>query len=379
MAYGRAFPVALGEALTHRLRRADALLLNFDGGIYEPGKAMCSGLGAHRLLLGPDGFRRFQVGRYLASILPESSLARLRALFEGTRDPVTTALVPLIRGLISELDPPPALEPRSLSTFDRNLGVRLGLLLEQPLSKPHVLRLFVLAATLGLVLKVYGVGRPGGRPVLLALPNDAGLNGRKYARQEAVQALALGQAVLDEAIARMLPAHPLAGELWSQPPASTFGAFRVEEARSLEAAALALVARARKEGLGKKDLYWPDQFAMAFGRKAGVILPRRDQGGWGKHVALTPDLLEAIVLMFVAAGARPVRWEDLWQQVYEDLGLLVGANPHDDFLRLREIGVVQMDLQGIDAVGSTMLELAVRRGVAQRLPDSGAEVGGELR
>ncbi len=377
IAYSRAFPAYLGAPLIQRLRRADRLLLNFDGGIYEPGKPMCSGLGAHHQLLGPEGFRRFRLGQYLRTILPPVAEARLRGLFESTTDPSTVALLPLLHPGPTHEAEGDRREQTALSCFDQRLGARLGALLEQPLSKPHILRLFVLAASLGIVLKVFGVGRRDGRPVLLALPVESVSNGRKPARQEAVQSLALGRTSLDAAIAAAISAHPAALELWTSPPEGVLGAVVVEDMGSLDASSAALVAKVRADGLNRA-VYWPDEFAISFGKKAGVILPKRDHGGWGKHLALTPDLLEALVLMFVPAGAEPLRWSDFWHEVYEELGVVCGAEPHADFRRLQEAGVLRMDLQGIDESGNIMLDLAVRRGVARRLPDSGAEVGGEL-
>jgi hypothetical protein len=75
--FGWAFPPQLGAGKTAALRQAAKMVLNFDGGVYEPGTAMASALATHKALLGFEQFRRFQIGPYLARILTEDGKSRL--------------------------------------------------------------------------------------------------------------------------------------------------------------------------------------------------------------------------------------------------------------------------------------------------------------
>ena len=96
-------------------------------------------------------------------------------------------------------------------------------------------------------------------------------------------------------------------------------------------------------------------------------------------MTLTPDLMEALVLMYVPAGSSPLRWQALWARVRDDLGLVVGADEHADAVVLREAGVLHVNRDDLGRNNDIFLRQAVRRGIARRLPDSGAEAGGELR
>jgi hypothetical protein len=208
-AYARAFPAQLGPRKTSQIRGAAAALLNVDGGMYKPGDNMASSVATHRDLLGFEGFRRFRVGAYLSAILEEDGRRRVRELYLDTGDPVSRALLPLF----SEeplVDKQHASRPIDLSPFDRSLGRALLTMLQQPLSKPILLRYLALGSALGLVLKVLGVGRPNGRPTLLALPGDQEDVGPGPLREQAVLSFKLGVSELDRLLAEMLPRHPLA-------------------------------------------------------------------------------------------------------------------------------------------------------------------------
>ncbi len=375
--YRRAFPSDLGQALIRRLRSADELLLNFDGGIYEPGKRMCSGLATHKHLLGFEGFRRFRIGRYLERILGAAGRARILTLLEDDSDPVSVALRPLLLGSPLVDTHPPVEGSRPLTRFDERLGVRLTVLLSQPIAKPQLLRFFILAACLGVVLKVLGAGRADGRPGLLALPERHHAGGPRPARQEAVQSFQRAVEALHRGVALALPAHPEAEELWRADVRPHDDVVLVPDHGGLGASAEGIVALLREQGLDKQ-LYWPEGFATALGRKVGCVLPRHDNAGWGKYLSLTPDLLEALVLMFVPAGSPPIRWEQLWTEVWGELGVCVGANGSTDAAALRELGVLHVNLQGLTRAADALLDDALVRGVARRLPDAQAEVGGAL-
>jgi hypothetical protein len=371
-AYSRAYPADLGTVQVSRLREAARLLLNFDKGMYRAGDNMASGLATHWTLLGAEGFRRFKVGRYLETILGEPGQQRLRALFQEDRDPVSQALRPLLFEDTLR-DSHPARQAPQLSPFDRSLGQRLTTLLLQPLSKPMLLRSFLLASSLGLVLKILGSGKAAGRPVALALPSEVPGGGRRPLRQEAVQSLQRGLQSFDRHLARLLPTHPDAEQLWSSSPADGEAGVTVS-GDSLEAAALQLIEAAHKV----KKVYPPNVFALSLGKQVGCVRPKTDRAGWGKHLVLHEDLLEALILMFVPDGAPPLPWSQLWSQIGAELGLYVGANEYTDMMALTEGGVVHVNLQELTQCSATLLAQAVRRGVARRLPDSGAEAGGAL-
>ena len=150
------------------------------------------------------------------------------------------------------------------------------------------------------------------------------------------------------------------------------------------AAPLALIKAMREHkrgaapGIKEQEIYWPDAFAITLGKKIGAVGPRHDQAGWGKHMTLTADLVEVIVLMFAPAGQPPQSWRGLWGQVRERLGVLIGADEFQDSEALASAGVPAVDLEALGANNDVFLEMACRRGIARRLPDSGAEVSGVL-
>ena len=370
-AYQRAFPADLPPGEITRLRTAAAALLSFDGGMYRAGTRMASGLATHRDLLGFEGFRRFGVGHYLEQVLGETGRERLRTLFESPTDPLTRALAPLL--LEAPLrDTQPGRGPTSeLSPFDRSLGGALNTLLSQPLTKPALLRLFLLAASLGICLKLLGAGLPDGRPIALATCADDVGPGRLL-RQEAVQAFNRGLVRLDARIAGALAERAgWSAMLLAKKPRSARGF-------DTDGAPAAVVAAARVHSFSDR-VYWPDTFAIALGRKAGCVLPKRDQAGWGKHLVLTGDLIEALVLMFVPPGEPPEAWPLLWERVREELGLVIGANDYEDPQLLRASGVLQVNAEDLAKNSDNVLAAAIRRGVARRLPDSGAEAGGTIQ
>lgn len=380
-AYQRAYPEELGRSAITQLREGARVLFNCDEGVYRAGDSMASGLATHWSLLGAEGFRRFGIGSYIASLLDDQGRAQLKALLEEERDPVTIALAPLRAGDPLEVH---AWTPRSQdSPLDLALGEGLRTLLKQPLSKPARLRALALAGCLGVCLKVFGAGSPDGRPTLLATPLDD-VEARRALRDPAIQALSRSIDSMDRRLAETLAASP-EWQTLVLTPVSKLGA-RVALPVPAEAvnAPLALVKAMREHkkgqatGIKEQDIYWPDTFALSLGKKIGAIGPRHDQAGWGKHMTLTADLVEVIVLMFAPAGAPPQSWRGLWAKVRDELGVLIGADEYQDSESLSRAGVPAVDLEALGANNDVFLEMACRRGIARRLPDSGAEVSGVL-
>lgn len=377
-AYGRAYPVALGAQRVSRLREAARLLLNADGGMYRAGDAMASGLATHRDLLGAEGFRRFGVGRYLHRALGVDGRQRVRELFTSETDPVTQALRPLLLRQPLEEKGPSLFEAPS-TPLDEALGRRLTALTRQPLSKPTLLRYVCLAGSLAVTLKIYGLGRQAGRPTLLALPVHRWVGRSRPGREEAVQSLKQAVDALDRRLAELMPSHPNAQPLWDERPKRGADILEVPSAPSLSEGALGIIQASREQwSSGSKALYWPDRFAVALGKKAGCVGPLNDHAGWSKYMTLTPELVELLTLMYVPAGSPALPWRELWRQVADELGLLIGANSHEDDLALKAAGVLHVDLGQLAESSDEVLRQAVARGVARRLPDAGAEAGGEL-
>ncbi|KYF48529.1 hypothetical protein BE04_37715 [Sorangium cellulosum] len=374
--YSWAFPAQLGAGKTAALRRAAKMVLNFDGGVYEPGTSMASALATHRALLGFEQFRRFRLGAYLSRILTDEGKARLRAMYESDLDPVSKTFRPLLFDApLVDRHPPPA-QALPLKPFDHALGARLSTLLAQPLSKPALLRKFALGATLGLVLKVLGCGRPGGRPMLLALAVEDDRS--KPLRDAAVMSFRAGVSALDRSLATMMAEHPLAPEIKKAPKVDAQAAEVRSGLRSAEAMLELIAAIRRGAGEDGGEVYWPDQFAMYFGRKAGCVLPKADKAGWGVHLALSGEFVELLVLMSVPRDAPPAAWRDIWRGLRDDLGLMIGASAAADAEVLRGAGVEGVSLERLTDNASLALDFGVRLGVARRLPDSGAEAGGGL-
>ncbi|MDB4928247.1 MAG: hypothetical protein JWM10_731 [Myxococcaceae bacterium] len=388
--FGRAFPKELGPKRVRALRCAAQLVTNFDGGLYKAGDSMASGLVTHRSLLGFEGFRRLKIGQYLAQTLAEDGRARLRSLFVEDGDPITRALRPLLLDAplvdkVARADlPAPA-------AFDLALGRGLSTLLGQGLSKPVALRLLALAASLGVILKVIGVGREGGRPLVLALsPEQEGPV--MLLREEAVISLERGFEEFYGAVAARLPAHPEGPGIWQRSKSGGLE-FEVTGGLPLEEVAVEILNAARKlafkskgddaqdaaDGAGQTEraIYWPERFVYGLGRRTGCVLPRGNKAGWGKRLALTPEHVEALVLMVVPRG-ETMLWKDFWRVVRDRFGVVVGANASADARELRQSGVPHLNVQHLAANADALLAQAVRRGVARRLPDSGAEVGGTL-
>ncbi len=382
VAFGRAFPTELGRDRVEAIRAAARTVLTFDGGVYQPGTAMCSPLASHRDLLGFEQFRRFGVGRLLADVLPAEGLERLRAHMLSDGDPVTRAFRPLL--LAAPLvDKQRRAAPVERSAFDRSLGAALTTLMGQRLSKPAMLRTVALGGSLGLVLKILGAGREGGRPALLALANEEERT-PKPLREEAVASFRRGIDSLDRRVAEAASSHPLAGDLMRK--AGARAAFvEVPHSRDVTEIASSAIAAARAAGSARKGgddaedkIYWPDDFAVRFGRKVGCVLPQSDRAGWGRYLALTPELVEVLVLMHVARGERPMPWSAFCGMVREGLGVVVGANATEDIAFLARAGVENVSDESLSDNAEQMLARAAERGVARRLPDGEAEVGGEL-
>lgn len=370
-AYARAFPDLLSPAQISSIRTGVAAILGFDGGMYRAGTSMASGLATHRALLGFEGFRRFGVGRYLDRALGPAGRERLRVLFESPRDPLTRALAPLVLDEPLRDTHPPSDPDAILTPFDVSLGGALTTLLTQPLTKPALLRLFLLASSLGICLKLLGAGSPDGRPMALATSADDMGPGRLL-RQEAVQAFNRGLERLDDRLANVIVELPeWRTALIPKLPRGARG-FETDGVPSR------VIAAAREFAFSDR-VYWPDTFAIALGRKAGCVMPKKDQAGWGKHLVLTGDLVEALVLMFVPPDQPPMPWSDLWERIRIELGLVVGANAYEDLQLLRAGGVLHTNLEDLSRSGDNILAMAIRRGVARRLPDSGAEAGGAIQ
>jgi len=383
--YQHAFPEDLSEAHRYALRHALETVVTFDGGIYQPSTAMASGLVAFKDLLGDEGFRRFGVGAFMARLLGPVGMEQLRALLNDPSDPMTRLLAPLCidsewksAEVHSEGHGAASRESSPLSTFDLALSLRLQQLLRQPLSKLTRLRFLLLGFTLGLQLRLLGQGRPGGHPIVLAsVPLPGGAS--RPAREEAIQAFSSGLTLHHRVLAQSLLAHPNAQQLFARSPVRehrclSFVALDTPLAR---AGALLDAASEYRWGSEERRLYWPEDFMVALGRKAGLVMPQRDHGGWGKHLSLTPDALEALIMMFVPAG-QTLPWKTLWEQVAEELGLLIGVGEDADRARLRDAGMLQLRSEALEQCASNALTIALDRGLARRLPDEGAEVSGSL-
>lgn len=373
-AFDRAFPAGLGRERIDALRAAARAVLSFDGGVYQPGTSMCSPLATHRDLLGFEQFRRFGVGRLLADVLPPEGLAKMREHTLSDGDPITRAFRPLLlqAPLVDKQKRSATIER---TAFDRRFGEALTTLMGQPLSKPTMLRTVALGACLGLVLKILGAGNEGGRPSLLALSNSEE-RGPKPLRDEAVTAFRRGIDGLDRRVAALIPSHPLAPELMKKAGAKA-RYVEIADTRKLENLAAWVIPAARNEK-SYEEIYWPDDFAVKIGRKVGCVLPLSDRAGWGRHLALSPELVEVLVLMYVASGQRPILWSRFWARVREELGVVVGVNPTEDVNFLAQVGIENVSTEALGDNAEAILEQAVRRGVARRLPDGEAEVGGEL-
>jgi hypothetical protein len=374
--FNSAFPPQLGVERTAALRRAAKMVLNFDGGAYAPATQMASALATHKALLGFEQFRRFGIGAYLARILTPEGKLQVRALYESDRDPVSRTFRPLLidTPLIDKQPATPKAPP--LTEFDRSLGERLSLLLMQPLSKPALLRKFALGATLGVVLKVLGAARPKGRPMVLALAVED--DGQKPLRDAAVMSFRGGVNALNRRLATMMVEHRLASGLTKVGKSGDVveipgGLSPVEAALELMGA----IRRGAAEAEGKA-VWWPDQAAVSFGRKTGCVLPKKDQAGWGVHLALSAEYVELLVLMSVPPGSPPREWRGIWRGVREDLGIVIGANAAADGEALRAVGIEGTSLEKITANAAAALQFGVRLGIARRLPDSGAEAGGGM-
>lgn len=373
--YRAAYPSDLSLGQVSALRAAAKQVLNFDGGMYRAGDNMASGLATHRDLLGSEGFRRFGIGRYLLGVLGEGGRARLEELYTTDRDPVSRFLRPLMFEADLEERYADAARRPEPTPFDEALGRRLTVLLSHPLSKPTLLRYLALSMSLGLTLRMLGAGRQGCRPVALLLPQKIP-KGPRPVREEAVQAFARGIDSLDRRLAALLAEHPLGPELW-EPPARGQAALTVSDAPDLASAAGDIISAARAHDFQKR-VYWPDEFVVSLGRRSGCVWPRSNRAGWGRYAVLTTDHLEALVLMFAPPGAAARPWRELWRDAWDELGVLVGANEYHDAQALRSAGVVHVNMEELSENSSLLLAQAIRRGVARRLPDSGAEAGGEL-
>lgn len=379
--YRRAYPEALGVARTRQLRRAAELLLNFDKGMYAPGDRMASAAATHQGLLGFDGFRRFAVGRYLGQVLGEEGRARVLDLYQHDGDPVTRALAPLLSPPGALYDTHPDLPEPQSCPFDKALGSGLTTLIQQPLSKPVLLRYLALGAGFGLILKALGAGRTDGRPAVLVLPAR---QERQPLREQAVQSFQSGLDALDSRLAARLPEHPLAERLTREEALVGRPTLEVQAGPLAETAMSILVAlRNHKvnqvKDVKEREVYWPEVFAIALGRKLGCVLPREDRAGWGKYLCLTPEMAEVLILMQVPSTDPPRRWNRLWAQIRDGLGIVVGADPHTDARVLAQCGVLHIDRELLKKNGEEVLRAAVTRGVARRLPDAGAEAGGSIQ
>jgi hypothetical protein len=374
--FSRAYPVALGAAQVRRLRLGARALLNVDQGMYAPKTQMASSVATHGALLGADGFRRFRMGAYLANILDDDAKTRLRRLYDSDSDPVSFALKPLFQPGALQADGTARIGWASPTPFDFDLGEALARVVQQPLSKPTVLRALALGSCLGFVLKVFGAGRPHGRPVLLALSGDDEARPGPL-REKAVISMRRGGADLDRKLAQQVAAAAGAKSLWREPKSAEP---TVEvDLRAPAEMALDMIQRLREfrsaEDDDVKRMYWPQDAVTSLGRKAGIILPRSARAGWGMYLALTPELVEVVSLMLLPWGQR-MEWRAFWAEARARLGIIIGANDDEDMNALEASGVLNVSLEDLSQNAERILAHAVRRGVARRLPDSGAEIGG---
>lgn len=377
VAFSRAYPVALGAAQVKRLRLGARALLNVDQGMYAPGIQMASSVATHRALLGADGFRRFRMGAYLASVLDDDAKARFRNLYESDADPVSLALKPLFqRGDLQTGGGARVVGRHSKTQFDADLGKALAQVLRQPLSKPTVLRAFALASCLGFILKVFGAGMREGRPVLLALGGDED-GGPRPLREKAVISMRRGGAELDRRLAQLVAAAKDAKHLWHEPKTSEANV-EIKDGAPDEMA-LELIERLHEfraeEDDDVKQMYWPQDAVTSLGRRAGIIQPRVNHAGWGSYLALTSEAVEVVSLMLLPWGER-ADWRAFWTDARARLGIVIGANDDEDMHVLKTAGVLNVSLEDLSENSKSILAQAVRRGVARLLPDSGTEIGG---
>lgn len=375
--FARAYPANLGSAQVRRLRLGARALLNVDQGMYKPGTSMASSVATHQALLGAEGFRRFRMGAFLASILDDNARSKLAEFYRADSDPVSRTLKPLFQqGSLSQDKGNRPLADRNPTAFDDDLGKALAQILRQPLSKPALLRAFALGSCLGFILKVFGAGRPDGRPRLLALPTEQDGLPRPL-REKAVLSLRRGGADLDRHLAQVIAASKDAKALWRDAKGAE-AAVEVEDGAPGEMA-VALVEALRRlradDDSDTKRLYWPQESILSLGRRAGLILPRSTKAGWGNYLALSPEMVEVLSLMLIPWGERRP-WRDFWAEIRERLGVVVGATDDEDLRCLEATGVVNVSLEDLSNSAEIILDQAVRRGVARRLPDSGAEIGG---
>jgi hypothetical protein len=376
-AFSRAYPAQLGTAQVRRLRLGARALLNIDEGIYAPGTQMASSVATHAALLGAEGFRRFRMGTFIAGILDEDARSRVRALYTSDADPVSRALKPLFQqGALAPDRSSRAALARRPTAFDRDLGAALGLILRQPLSKPAILRTFALGSCLGFILKVFGAGADDGRPVLLALGADEDVPAGPL-REKAVLSLRRGGADLDRRLAHLVADSKEAKGLWRDAKAGEAAVEVADDAPSEMAQSLIEALRRVKgdDDADTKKMYWPQESILALGRRAGLIQPRNLKAGWGSYLALSSEMVEVLGLMLLPWGER-MSWRAFWALVRERFGFIIGANDDDDMNRLNAAGVLNVSLEELSDNSERLLEYSVRRGIARRLPDSGAEIGG---
>lgn len=373
--FSRAYPVTLGAAQVKRLRLGARALLNVDTGMYAAGSRMASSVATNQALLGADQFRRFRMGAYLARVLDGESKERLKRLYESDADPVSFALKPLFQPGLDVAKAPAARAPVAATPFEDEFGRALGQILQQPLSKPAVLRALALGGCLGFVLKTFGAGMEGGRPLLLALSGEVE-DGPGPLREKAVLSLRRCGVALDRRLAHHLAQVKDAKALWRDAKTSE-AAVDVEDGAPDEVATSIVEAlrRFRSADDDVKDLYWPQDAMLSLGRKAGIILPRSKQAGWGTYLALSPEMVEVLTLMVLPWGQRR-EWRSFWAEVHERFGIVIGTNDDDDMRALEAAGVLNVSLEDLSDNAERILAQSVRRGVARRLPDSGAEVGG---
>lgn len=373
--YREAFPARMGAAQIRALREGIGAVLNFDGAMFRAGDSMASPTATHWSLLGKEGFRRFKVGQYISDLVGDEGRGYVRALYEQRRDPVSRMLAPLIYDCGLEPQPQERVSlPRT--PFDEALSRGLSNLLRQPLSKPVLLRYLALGSSLGIILRFYGLGREGGRPLLLALPSEAPDNKRRL-RDQAVICLDRGLDAFNGALAEALSVDEAWGALCQDPvDKDARPALEIPAAGDhREAARAAIKAMRSHKGT---QVYWPEGFFNALGKKIGAIGPKNNNAGWKKYLTLTPELLEVLILMFIDPGGAPMPWRALWQQITEELGVIVGVNRDAERELLEGHQMMFADLNQLEENSEVFLAQAIARGVARRLPDRGAEVGGAL-
>ena len=78
------------------------------------------------------------------------------------------------------------------------------------------------------------------------------------------------------------------------------------------------------------------------------------------------------------AGEDAQGWVELWRKIRRKLGVVIGVDPVGDAKVLDKAGALYVNRERLQENAERVLRAAIERGVARRLPDSGAEAAGRL-